>query len=51
MDALVTSLATGIEGICTSALTGVGAIAPKALPIFGAGVIITVVMKIVKKFA
>lgn len=50
MEALTTSLATGITSICDSALASVGTIAPKALPIFGALVIIALVMKTVKKF-
>ena len=50
MEALIASLSTGISDMCTSALGAVGTIAPKALPIFGAGVIIALVMKIVKKF-
>lgn len=50
MEALVTSLSTGIADLCTSCLGAVGAIAPKALPIFGAGVVIALVMKTVKKF-
>lgn len=50
MDALTTALATGVSSICESALTSVGTIAPKALPIFGALVVIGLVMKTVKKF-
>lgn len=50
MDALVTSLVTGITGFANSALSAIGQIVPAALPIFGAGVVIAIAIKTMKKF-
>ena len=49
MDALVTSLVTGITGFVTSALSAIGQIVPAALPIFGAGMIITIAIATMRK--
>lgn len=49
MDALVTSLVTGITGFVSSALSAIGQIVPAALPIFGAGMIITIAIATMRK--
>lgn len=51
MDALVTSLVTGITGFASSALSAIGQIVPAALPIFGAGVVISIAIKTMKKLS
>lgn len=51
MDALVTSLVTGITGFATSALSAIGQIVPAALPIFGAGVVISIAIKTMRKLS
>lgn len=49
LEGLVTHLTTGISGFVTSALSAIGQIVPAALPIFGAGVIITVAIRTMRK--
>lgn len=49
MEAVTTALTTGIEEISTSLLSSVAAVAPKALPILGAVMVITIGIKVFKK--
>lgn len=51
MDALVTSLTTGITGFATSALSAIGTIVPAALPIAGAGIIIAIAIRTLKSLS
>lgn len=49
MNGLVTNLVTGITGFASDALIAIGQVVPVALPIFGAGLIIAVAVKTMKK--
>lgn len=49
MTGLVTNLVNGITGFASDALTAIGQVVPVALPIFGAGLIIAVAVKTMKK--
>lgn len=51
MDALVTSLTTGITGFANSALSAIGQIVPAALPIAGAGIIISISINTLRKLS
>lgn len=51
MSGLITNLTTGISGFATSALGAIGQIVPVALPIFGAGVVIGIAIKTLKKLS
>lgn len=51
MDALVTNLTTGITGFVNDCLSAIGSIVPAALPIMGAGLLVTVAIKFTKKAA
>lgn len=50
MEALITSLTTGVTDMTTSALSAIGSVAPAALPILGAGIVIGIVIKTIRKF-
>lgn len=49
LSGMVTNLVTGITGFASSALSAIGQIVPVALPIFGAGVVIAIAVKTMKK--
>lgn len=51
LSGMVTNLVTGITGFASSALSAIGQIVPVALPIFGAGVVIAIVIKTLKKLS
>lgn len=51
LSGMVTNLVTGITGFATSALSAIGQIVPVALPIFGAGVVIAIAIKTLKKLS
>lgn len=51
LSGMVTNLTTGISGFATSALSAIGQIVPVALPIAGAGIIIGVAIKTMKKLS
>lgn len=51
MTGLVTNLVTGITGFAQSALSAIGQVVPVALPIFGAGVVIAIAIKTMKKLS
>lgn len=49
MEALITSLSTGFSSVVTDALSAIGTIAPIALPILGALIVITIAIRTFKK--
>lgn len=49
MDAFVTSVTTGIDDIVTTALTAMGGVMPKALLVFGATLIVGIVLKVIRR--
>ena len=49
MEALITSLSTGFSSVVTDALSAIGTIAPIALPILGAIIVITIAIRTFKK--
>ena len=49
MSGLITNLTTGITGFANQALGAIGQIVPVALPIFGAGIVITIAIKTMRK--
>lgn len=49
MEALITSLSTGFSSVVTDVLSAIGTIAPIALPILGALIVITVAIRTFKK--
>lgn len=49
MDALTTALSTGFSGIADSCIGAIGTIAPAALPILGAMVVIGLSIKAFKR--
>ncbi len=51
LSGMVTNLVTGITGFASSALSAIGQIVPVALPIFGAGVVIAIAIKTLKKLS
>lgn len=51
LSGMVTNLVTGITGFASSALFAIGQIVPVALPIFGAGVVIVIAIKTLKKLS
>lgn len=50
MTDLTTNLVMGITGFAGSALSAIGQIVPVALPILGAGIVIAIAIKTMKKF-
>lgn len=51
MEAVTTALANGIGGMATEVMEAVGSIVPKALPIVGAVMVVTIGIKVFKKVA
>lgn len=51
MEALTTALTSGFSTIATDVLSAMGSIAPVALPVLGAGVVVGAGIKIFKKVA
>lgn len=49
MEALITSLSTGFQTVVTDTLSAIGTIAPIALPILGAIIVIVVAIRVFKK--
>lgn len=51
METLITSLTTSIGSMATDAMSAIGSILPVVLPIVGGLVVITVGVKLFKRFA
>lgn len=51
MEGVITALTTGITSIATSATDAIAKVLPVALPVMGAIVVVTIGVKIFKRFA
>lgn len=51
MESLISSLSTGFSSVVTDTLSAIGTIAPIALPILGAIIVIAVGIKVFKQVA
>lgn len=49
MEALVTSVTSGISDMATSAMSAMGAVVPVALPVLGGMVVIGIAIKVFKR--
>lgn len=49
MEEMITSLASGVADMASNAMGAIGTIAPKALPVMGAMLVVGIIIKVVKK--